>query len=114
MTSENVSEPEAIEAAVLQSWKSVDDRLVGELVGRAEAEGVQLAGGGGLLQELAKGLLEWALGGEITDHLGYDRRDLAGKNGGSSCDGARGETVFAEVGPVEMSVPRDRDGAFGP
>jgi transposase-like protein len=92
----------------------VDDQLIDELVGRAQAEGRQLTGEGGLLQQLPKRLLESALKGEITDHLGYDKHDPAGKNGGNSRNGTRGKTVLTEVGPVEISVPRDRDGTFKP
>lgn len=61
------------------SAKAVDDQLIDELVHRAQAEGLQLAGEGGLLQQLTKRLLESALEGEITDHLGYDKHDAAGK-----------------------------------
>ncbi len=61
-----------------------DDRFLNELVARAQAEGLQLTGEGGLLQQLTKQLLESALEGDMTDHLGYDRRDPAGKNGGNS------------------------------
>lgn len=59
-------------------------------------------------------LLDSALEGEITDHLGYDKHAPAGKNGGNSGNGTRGKTVLTEVGPVEISVPRDRDGTFEP
>ncbi|MFD7532768.1 IS256 family transposase [Streptomyces sp. NPDC059849] len=93
----------------------VDDRLIDELVSRAQAEGLQLTGEGGLLQQLTKRLLEQsALEGEITDHLGYDKHDPAGKNGGNSRNGTRAKTVLTDVGPVEISVPRDRDGSFEP
>jgi transposase-like protein len=44
-------------------------------MGRAQAEGLQLTGEGGLLQQLTKRLPESALEGEITDHLGYDKHD---------------------------------------
>jgi transposase-like protein len=67
-----------------------------------------------LLQQLTKRVLEAALDGEITDHLGYDKHDPAGKNGGNSRNGARAKTVLTDVGPVEVSVPRDRDGSFEP
>ncbi|MEU6547932.1 IS256 family transposase [Streptomyces sp. NPDC046859] len=97
-----------------QPSKAVDDQLIDELVGRAQVEGLQLTGEGGLLQQLTKRLLESALEGEITDHLGYDKHDPAGKNGGNSRNGTRGKTVLTEVGPVEISVPRDRDGTFEP
>ncbi|ATZ22116.1 Transposase, Mutator family [Streptomyces lavendulae subsp. lavendulae] len=114
MTSENVTEAETVEPSEPKPSKAVDDRLIDELVSRAQAEGLQLAGEGGLLQQLTKRLLESALEGEITDHLGYDKHDPAGKNGGNSRNGTRGKTVLTDVGPVEISVPRDRDGSFEP
>ncbi|SCD69364.1 Transposase, Mutator family [Streptomyces sp. di188] len=114
MTSENVTEAETVEPSERQPAKAVDDRLIDELVSRAQAEGLRLTGEGGLLQQLAKRLLESALEGEITDHLGYDKHDPAGRNGGNSRDGTRAKTVLTDVGPVEISVPRDRDGSFEP
>ncbi len=47
--------------------KAVDDRLIEGLVSRAQAGGLQLTGGGGLLPQSAKRLLEAAaaLEGEI-------------------------------------------------
>ncbi|KYG51839.1 transposase [Streptomyces sp. WAC04657] len=112
MTSENVTE--VVEPAEPMPSKAVDDRLIDELVSRAQAEGLQLTGEGGLLQQLTKRLLESALEGEITDHLGYDKHDPAGKDGGNSRNGTRVKTVLTDVGPVEISVPRDRDGSFEP
>ncbi|MFH8817958.1 IS256 family transposase, partial [Streptomyces sp. NPDC017849] len=114
MTSDNVTEAESVKAAEPQPAKKVDDQLIDELVGRAQAEGLQLTGEGGLLQQLTKRLLESALEGEITDHLGYDKHDPAGKNGGNSRNGTRGKTVLTDVGPVEIAVPRDREGSFEP
>ena len=92
----------------------VDAELVARLVDQARAAGLQLTGEGGLLQQLTKRVLESALEGEITDHLGYDKGDPAGKNGGNSRNGVRGKTILIEVGPVEIGVPRDRDGSFEP
>ena len=50
----------------------------------------------------------------MDDHLGYSRHDPAGRNGGNSRNGYRGKTVLTEAGPVELSVPRDRDLSFEP
>jgi putative transposase len=93
---------------------ALDEQLVGQLVEQARAKGLQLTGEGGLLQRLTKLVVESALEGEITDHLGYDKHDPAGKNGGNSRNGMRSKTVLTEVGPVEITVPRDRDGSFEP
>jgi transposase-like protein len=93
---------------------AVDEQLIDRLAARAREGGLQLAGEGGLLAQLTKRLLESALEGELTDHLGYDRHDVAGRDGGNSRNGHRAKTVLTEVGPVEVEVPRDRDGSFEP
>ncbi|MDX6346435.1 MAG: putative transposase [Streptomyces sp.] len=59
-------------------------------------------------------MLESALEGEITDHLGYDKHDPAGKNSGNSRNGTRAKTVLTDVGPIEVKVPRDVEGSFEP
>lgn len=66
-----------------------DEQLVAMLVGRARSEGLQLTGEGGLLQMLTKRVLESALEGEVTDHLGYEKHEPAGKNNGNSRNGTR-------------------------
>lgn len=93
---------------------AVDEQLLARLVGRARAGGLQLTGEGGVLGQLTKRLVESALEGEITDHLGYDKHDAAGRDGGNSRNGHRPKTVLTEVGPVEIEVPRDREGSFEP
>lgn len=93
---------------------AADDQLIEELVARAQREGLQLSGEGGLLQQLTKRVLESALDGEMSDHLGYDRHAPAGKNGGNSRNGNRSKTVLTDVGPVDVAVPRDREGSFEP
>jgi putative transposase len=93
---------------------AVDEQLIRQLADRARAEGLQLTGEGGLLSRLTKTVLESALEGELDDHLGYATGDPAGRNGENSRNGRRGKTVLTEVGPVEIAVPRDRDGSFEP
>jgi putative transposase len=73
----------------------LDDRLIGQLVDRARVGGLQLTGEGGLLQQLTKRVLDSALEGEITDHLGYDKHDPAGAGSGNcSHNGTRSKTVL--------------------
>lgn len=92
----------------------LDEQLIGQLVDRARASGLQLTGEGGLLQQLTKRVLESALEGEITDHLGYEKHDRAGAGSGNSRNGVWAKTVLTGVGPVEIEVPRDREGSFEP
>src|SRR5436305_1698186 len=91
-----------------------DEQLIAMLVERARGEGLQLSGEGGLLQQLTKRVLESALEGEITDRLGYERHDPAGRGSGNSRNGTRAKTVLTDVGPVEVRVPRDVAGSFEP
>jgi putative transposase len=93
---------------------AADEQLLKELTERARADGLKLTGQDGLLGKLTKMVIEGALEGEMDDHLGYARHDPAGRNGGNSRNGYRGKTVLTEAGPVEISVPRDRDSSFEP
>lgn len=85
-----------------------------ELAERAHAEGVDLVGPDGLLAGLTKTVLETGLEAEITEHLGYDKHDPAGRDGGNSRNGTRSKKVLTDVGEVEIETPRDRDGSFEP
>ncbi len=89
-------------------------RFAQQLVDRSRTEGVDLIGPGGLLTGLTKTVLETALEEEISEHLGYDKHEVAGRNGDNSRNGTRSKTVLTEIGPVEIDVPRDRDGTFDP
>jgi len=91
-----------------------DKQLAEELVERARSEGVDLVGPDGLLTGLTKNVLEAGLEAEMSEHLGYDRHDPAGRNRSNSRNGVRSKRVLTDVGPVEIEVPRDRDGSFEP
>lgn len=114
--SETISEHESVEEPVVESAAEAvsDEQLISMLVDRARSDGLQLTGEGGLLQQLTKRVLESALEGEITDHVGYDKHDAAGRNSGNSRNGTRSKTVLTDVGPVEVKVPRDTAGTFEP
>jgi transposase-like protein len=75
---------------------------------------VELIGPGGLLTGLTTTVLETALEAELSEHLGYDKYDPAGRNRGNSRNGTRSKTVLTEIGPVDIEVPPDRDGSFEP
>ena len=65
------------------------------------------------VRRFKKAIIERALGGELTHHLGYPR-------GGSKPDttnhrnGTSGKTVLTDDGPLALDVPRDREGTFEP
>src|SRR5262252_6955802 len=106
VTTGEPQEPAALSAA--------DEQLLRELTERARAGGLKLTGEGGLLGRLTKMVIEGALEGELDDHLGYAKHDPDGRNSGNSRNGHRAKTVLTEAGPVEISVPRDRDASFEP
>lgn len=86
-----------------------------ELVKAARSRGVALTGPDGLLKSLTKTVLETALDEELSEHLGYDKHAVEGRNGANSRNGKRPKMVLTDAaGEVEIEVPRDRDGTFSP
>ncbi len=86
-----------------------------ELVRAARAKGVALTGPDGLLKALTKTVIETALEEEMSEHLGYDKHEPAGRNRANSRNGKRAKTVLTDAcGEVGIEVPRDRDGSFEP
>lgn len=88
--------------------------VVEQLLRQADSSGRQLVGPGGLLTELTQRVLERALDTEMADHLGYEPGDKAGVGSGNSRNGRAAKTVLTDVGPVDITVPRDRNGTFEP
>ena len=85
------------------------------LVKAARDRGVELTGPDGLLKAITKTVLETALEEEMSEHLGYDKHAVEGRNHGNSRNGTRAKTVLTDAaGQVEIEVPRDRDGTFAP
>lgn len=100
---------------VTDGEERVDQQALAEqLLAEAKANNVELIGPGGLLNQLTKRVLETALEAEMTEHLGYDKHDPAGRGSGNSRNGVRPKKVLTEIGPVEIDVPRDTDSSFAP
>ncbi len=59
-------------------------------------------------------MLERGLAAELTDHLGYEVRDPAGRGSPNSRNGTSVKTVQSEIGPLGLAVPRDRRSTFEP
>jgi putative transposase len=92
----------------------VDEQLAEELIAQAQEQGVELLGEGGLLQQMTKAVLERALAEELTDHLGYEEGDPAGRGSGNSRNGVSPKRLLTEAGHVDLEVPRDRASTFDP
>jgi transposase-like protein len=108
-----VSPPEPEEPSRAPSAEELE--AARELVRVARDQGVSLTGPDGLLKALTKTVLETALEEEMSDHLGYDKHEPAGRNRGNSRNGKRSKTVLTDAaGEVDIEVPRDREGSFEP
>jgi putative transposase len=92
----------------------VDAGLLDELMDRVDAGDLRLTGEGGFLPEMIKAVLERGLAAELTDHLGYDKGDPAGRGSPNSRNGSTPKTIATEVGDVGLDTPRDRAGTFEP
>src|SRR5271154_3085058 len=88
--------------------------LIDELMAKVRSDGIQLLGDGGLIAQFSKRILERALDEELTDELGYERGDPAGRGSGNSRNGTTPKRVLTEIGAVDLDVPRDRAGSFEP
>ena len=91
--------------------REVNELLDNLLEGRSPEE---IMGGGGLLDALTKRVMERALEGELTDHLGYEKHAREGRNSGNSRNGRTRKRVKTDTSEFEIEVPRDRDSTFDP
>ena len=89
----------------------ISDELIDEMLkqGGRTPEDVN-----GLLKQFTKAVLERALKGEMTEHLGYAKHDPAGNHSGNSRNGVTRKTLKGDFGEVEVETPRDRNGEFEP
>lgn len=92
----------------------VDAGLLDDLMARVGAGELQLTGEGGFLPAMIKAVLERGLDAELTEHLGYERGDPAGRGSPNSRNGTTPKTLATEVGDVALDTPRDRAGTFEP
>jgi len=92
----------------------VEVELADRLITQAQEQGVQLLGEGGLLKQITKTILERSIAIELTGHLGYEEGDPAGAGSGNSRNGTTPKRLMTETGHVDLEVPRDRNGTFGP
>ena len=87
---------------------------IDSLIKDAKASGTPLDGVDGLLNQITKAVLERALEAEMSEHLGYEAGDPAGRGTGNSRNGRSSKTVATTNGPVDMRIPRDRNSTFEP
>lgn len=86
------------------------DQLLDELVtGPMTPEAVQ-----DTFMLLKKAIIERALGAELGQHLGYQSGQPKPEQSPNQRNGSSAKTVLTDTGPVQLDIPRDRDGSFAP
>ena len=73
-----------------------------------------LIGKDGILKELTKRLIEKAMEGELTHHLGYEKYSPTAKKNVNSRNGKSSKTIKDDFGEIPIEIPRDRNGDFNP
>jgi transposase-like protein len=66
------------------------------------------------VRRFKKAIIERALGGELTHHLGYPPGGAKPEDSTNHRNGTGSKTVLTDDGPLGIAVPRDRDGTFEP
>mgnify|MGYP003428542175 FL=1 len=66
------------------------------------------------VRRFKKAIIERALGGELTHHLGYPPGGTKPDEVTNHRNGTGGKTVLTDDGPLSLDVPRDREGTFEP
>lgn len=93
--------------------KSRRDELLDELL-KEYGGSSGVTGPDGLLKELTRAVVNRAMGAELSHHLGYEEGIAPPEGQGNRRNGKTGKTVRTGQGPIEVEVPRDRDGSFEP
>ena len=66
------------------------------------------------VRRFKKAIIERALGGELTHHLGYPPGGAKPADTANQRNGTSGKTVLTDDRPLTLDIPRDRDGTFEP
>lgn len=86
----------------------IDATLIDQLIaGRSTPQDIQ-----GLIDQFTKTVLERALAGELTHHLGYEKNAKA--KAGNARNGTSSKTLKTKQGELELDIPRDRNASFAP
>jgi putative transposase len=93
--------------------KSRRDELLDELL-REYGGSAGVTGPDGLLKELTRSVVNRAMEAELTHHLGYEAGDSPPPEHPNRRNGKTAKTVRTGHGPLQIEVPRDREGSFEP
>jgi len=96
--------------AAMTDLPSIPKELIDQFVtGPMSAEAVQAAS-----MAFKKSLIERALGGELSHHLGYPPGAAKPDEAINQRNGRSAKTVLTDDGPLRVEIPRDRNGSFEP
>lgn len=68
----------------------------------------------GFVKDLVGPTIQAILDAELTHHLGYAKHDHQHEPTGNSRNGSSKKTLKTTQGPLELEIPRDREGTFQP
>ena len=91
----------------------IPQQLLDELL-KGVSKPEDLLGPEGLFKQLKKALVERALSGELSHHLGYQKGEAKPEAQDNERNGYTGKTLLTEDGELPIEVPRDRAGTFEP
>lgn len=91
----------------------IDPKLLDQLLAQCD-DPAEILAPGGLVKQLTARLVERALEAEMTAHLGYEKHAPEGRGSGNSRNGHTPKRLTSDTGPLDLRVPRDRDGSFEP
>jgi putative transposase len=93
--------------------KEIPDELIDQLLAGREGPDA-ITGPDGLLKQLTKRVVERAASAELTGHLGYELAGEPPEGQPNRRNGSSSKTLITDHGPVEVDLPRDREGSFEP
>ena len=94
--------------------KAQTDVLIDQLLAKSGISREAVLGEGGLIAQLTKRVVERALAGELTYHLGYEKGRKPQETANNHRNGYSRKTVLGDDGAMEIEIPRDREGSFEP
>jgi len=99
-------------AAKSAALPKIPKELLDQIVAEGPMTGAQI---NATTLALKKALIERALGGELSHHLGYAPGATRPEGAtGNQRNGISAKTVRTDGGPLRIEVPRDREGSFEP
>jgi putative transposase len=92
---------------------AIDLKVIDQLLAEYQKP-EDIIGENGLLKQLTKALLERALQGELTAHLGYKKHEPGEQRRSNARNGKTSKTLKGDFGEITLETPRDRNGDFEP